>query len=115
MGEPEAKYHVEVAKSGRSYCEASKERIEQGELRFGTLASVMGHAAYQWRKPEHLTFRIARNVQAKVGNAENVDGFGVLSAGQQAEFREAFAAALAGPGLAKAQSQGENCRTSSVF
>jgi hypothetical protein len=49
-------YRVELAKSGRSKCSKSKELIEKGEVRVGSLDSTAGtygrwHKLNQWRVP----------------------------------------------------------------
>lgn len=92
----DARYRVEPAKTGRSKCKVSKDNIEVGELRFGTMANIAGHDSYSWRKLSLITARIARNVEDKAGGFEKVSGFGELTAAQQAEFLEAMAFAKAG-------------------
>lgn len=49
-------YRVELAKSGRSKCSKSKELIDKGEVRVGSLDSTAGtygrwHKLNQWRVP----------------------------------------------------------------
>jgi hypothetical protein len=49
-------YRVELAKSGRSKCSKSKELIDKGEVRVGSLDSTAGtygrwHKLDQWRVP----------------------------------------------------------------
>lgn len=94
MEEEKPKYRVELAKTGRSTCKASKEKIAEGQLRLGCYADIHGHGSYQWRSLHHITPRLASNVEKKVGNYESVDGFDELAAAQQLEFLDAMEAAL---------------------
>mmetsp|Transcript_85258 Transcript_85258/g.150723 ORF Transcript_85258/g.150723 Transcript_85258/m.150723 type:complete len:127 (+) Transcript_85258:26-406(+) len=86
-------YMVEPAKSGRSLCKVSKEVIEKGELRFGSLVEFGGRASYQWRKLSCITPKVASNVVAKVGGPDRVSGFDALSPKQKVQFLKAFKAA----------------------
>eukprot|EP00927_Polykrikos_kofoidii_P036172 TRINITY_DN30568_c0_g1_i1.p1 TRINITY_DN30568_c0_g1~~TRINITY_DN30568_c0_g1_i1.p1 ORF type:complete len:304 (-),score=55.01 TRINITY_DN30568_c0_g1_i1:402-1313(-) len=95
------KYRIELAKTGRSKCKTSKQPIEQGELRFGAYADMMGHGTYCWRKLNCITSRLARNVEAKVGSFENIDGFDALDADQQKRFKDAMEMARSGVGVGK--------------
>lgn len=105
MGDENPKYRVEIAKTGRSTCKTSKQKIEVGELRFGSFADVMGHGSYQWRKPGHITARLAKNAESKVGRWEDVGGFAELTPAQQRQFLEAMDAALKSTGKGKAKAK----------
>mmetsp|Transcript_6554 Transcript_6554/g.11385 ORF Transcript_6554/g.11385 Transcript_6554/m.11385 type:complete len:418 (+) Transcript_6554:65-1318(+) len=88
-------YRVEPAKSNRSKCKACKGEIAKEQLRFGSLMEVSpGHGSYSWRCLSCITAKQVANVEAKVGSAENVDGFDALSKGAQTQFRKAIDAAL---------------------
>lgn len=99
MGDAPVPYRVEPAKSGRSYCKISKELIEKGELRFGSLVEMGGHASYHWRKLSSLTPKVIKNVEAKVGDVCKLDGYADLSAKQQSQVQKAFKQAV-GKGVA---------------
>eukprot|EP00933_Yihiella_yeosuensis_P007116 TRINITY_DN112025_c0_g1_i1.p1 TRINITY_DN112025_c0_g1~~TRINITY_DN112025_c0_g1_i1.p1 ORF type:complete len:575 (-),score=150.92 TRINITY_DN112025_c0_g1_i1:135-1859(-) len=86
----EAPYRVELAKSARSACVASKEKIDKGELRFGTLVMMGGKGSYKWRKMNFITGKQAANVIEAVGGAEKLDGFAELGADKQSEVIKAF-------------------------
>eukprot|EP00927_Polykrikos_kofoidii_P032917 TRINITY_DN27906_c0_g1_i1.p1 TRINITY_DN27906_c0_g1~~TRINITY_DN27906_c0_g1_i1.p1 ORF type:complete len:424 (+),score=108.37 TRINITY_DN27906_c0_g1_i1:68-1339(+) len=99
-------YRIEPAKTNRSTCKASKEKIEKGELRFGSNVDVFGDGgSYQWRKLEYLTDRIIQNVENKVGSIEHVSGWDDLSEDQQETFQKAFEAARKGPKPASAKAK----------
>mmetsp|Transcript_69717 Transcript_69717/g.130137 ORF Transcript_69717/g.130137 Transcript_69717/m.130137 type:complete len:710 (+) Transcript_69717:54-2183(+) len=90
MGEA-APYRLELAKSDRSTCVASKEKIAKGEVRFGSLVMMGGsNGSYKWRKITHLTPKLLDNVDEKLGNYENIDGFMDLTAEQQMAVVAAF-------------------------
>eukprot|EP00450_Noctiluca_scintillans_P033988 CAMPEP_0194550552 /NCGR_PEP_ID=MMETSP0253-20130528/95766_1 /TAXON_ID=2966 /ORGANISM="Noctiluca scintillans" /LENGTH=1187 /DNA_ID=CAMNT_0039397991 /DNA_START=40 /DNA_END=3600 /DNA_ORIENTATION=+ len=91
----EAPYRVEPAKSDRSTCTVSKEKIDKGEMRFGALVMMGGKSSYKWRKISCITFKQASNVNDTLGGCENVDGFSELTTTQQEAVREAFASAVA--------------------
>lgn len=86
-------YRVEPAKSGRSFCKISKELIAKGEIRFGALVEMGGHASYHWRKLSALTPKVIINVQNKVGDFTKLDGYAELSAKEQGQVGKAFASA----------------------
>lgn len=98
MGDAPVPYRVEPAKSGRSFCKISKELIEKGEIRFGSLVEMGGHASYHWRKLSALTPKVLKNVEAKVGDASKLDGYADLSAKEQGQVQKAFKQA-AGKGV----------------
>lgn len=91
----ECPYRLELAKSGRSTCVASKEPIEKGELRFGTLVLMGGKGSYKWRKLACITAKQVANIKTSLGGPEKVDGYEELSAEQQAAVIKAFEAAAA--------------------
>lgn len=96
----DAPYRVEPAKTGRSTCKISKEKIDKGELRFGSFVEMGGHGSYAWRKLECITAKVVKNVEAKVGGAEKVAGFDALGKKDQAKLIKAFKVAL-GKGASK--------------
>jgi len=99
MADAAVPYRVEPAKSGRSYCKISKESIEKGEIRFGSLVDMGGHASYHWRKLSSLTPKVVKNVEAKVGDVDKLDGYADLSAKEQSQVQKAFKQAV-GKGVA---------------
>eukprot|EP00662_Eupelagonemidae_sp_cell21_P037838 gene37838-26797_t len=89
---------VEPAKSGRSTCVASNERIEKGELRFGfyrkgadipaqtspyLCMDQVGYGYHLWHRLHHITPQQARNVQSLLGGVTGVDGYADLNKEQQ--------------------------------
>lgn len=96
----DAPYRVEPAKTGRSTCKISKEKIDKGELRFGSYVEMGGHGSYAWRKLACITAKVVKNVETKVGPVEGIAGFDELSKSDQAKLTKAFKVA-SGKGAAK--------------
>lgn len=98
-------YRVELAKSDRSTCTATKEKIAKGELRFGALVPSGSHSSYKWRKMACVTAKQAANIREAVGGPEHLDGYAELSEGHRAQVLEVFAtveaAAAAAPAAGK--------------
>lgn len=88
-------YRVEPAKSGRSFCKITKELIAKGEVRFGSLVEMGGHESYHWRKLSALTPKVIKNVQDKVGDVTQIDGYAELSPKEQKQVDKAFVQAQA--------------------
>lgn len=86
-------YLVEPAKSNRSTCKASKEKIEKGELRFGSYIDFGGHGSYHWRKLAYISDKQVQNCKKKLGGANKVGGYAALTGAQQKKLEKAFAAA----------------------
>mmetsp|Transcript_94499 Transcript_94499/g.149431 ORF Transcript_94499/g.149431 Transcript_94499/m.149431 type:complete len:181 (+) Transcript_94499:57-599(+) len=91
MTEP---YRVEPAKSGRSTCKVSKEMIEKGELRFGSMVDIGGHATYHWRKLKCISGKQAKNFVDKVGAWSKIGGYDEISPKQQKQICSALDKAL---------------------
>jgi hypothetical protein len=53
---------IEFSQTSRASCKGCKNKIEQGQLRFGTLVTIQGSSSYQWRCLNCLTARQAANV-----------------------------------------------------
>eukprot|EP00927_Polykrikos_kofoidii_P067253 TRINITY_DN62765_c0_g1_i1.p1 TRINITY_DN62765_c0_g1~~TRINITY_DN62765_c0_g1_i1.p1 ORF type:complete len:326 (-),score=89.24 TRINITY_DN62765_c0_g1_i1:136-1059(-) len=100
----DAAYRVEPAKSGRSTCKISKEIIEKGELRFGSLVDMGGHGTYHWRKLAYISSKQVEGVEEKLGGVENVGGFADLSPADQKLFRKAIDSSIK-VGKAKAKAK----------
>eukprot|EP00928_Gymnodinium_smaydae_P038572 TRINITY_DN26583_c0_g1_i1.p1 TRINITY_DN26583_c0_g1~~TRINITY_DN26583_c0_g1_i1.p1 ORF type:complete len:289 (-),score=95.20 TRINITY_DN26583_c0_g1_i1:234-1100(-) len=79
----DAPYLVEPAKSNRSTCKASKEKIDKGELRFGSAVDIGGHKTYHWRKLAYITAKQVSNLKTKMGAIENIGGWNDISPKQQ--------------------------------
>jgi len=88
-----APYLVEPAKSDRSTCKASKEKIEKGELRFGSFVDMGGHGSYHWRKLDYISEKQVTNVETKLGGIDKVGGYAELTGAQQKKLQKAFAGA----------------------
>lgn len=99
-------YMVEPAKSGRSTCKVSKETIEKGEVRFGSLVDIGGHTTYHWRKLKCITGKQVENLVSKMGGLDKVGGFDALSPKQQKQVLSALNKASAlGAKVAKAKAK----------
>jgi len=85
-------YCVEPAKSGRSTCKVSKEKIEKGELRFGSFVEIGGHGSYHWRKLSCITSKQIANVERKMGGLTKIGGYDKLNGVQQKKLAKAFEA-----------------------
>lgn len=55
--------HLDVAKSGRSTCRATGEKIEKGEHRVGVEAYTGGHISMTWQVSTQLTMTHAHGFQ----------------------------------------------------
>uniref|UniRef100_A0A7S4SGE2 PARP-type domain-containing protein n=1 Tax=Alexandrium monilatum TaxID=311494 RepID=A0A7S4SGE2_9DINO len=99
-------YKVELAKSNRSACKACKEKIDKGEVRFGSLVDMGGYGSYHWRHAKCITPKQAENVESKLGSCESLGGYALLTPGQKAQLCKVFAAAKkSGDKVAKAKAK----------
>lgn len=98
-----APYRLEQAKSDRSACTVSKEKIAKGEVRFGSLIKMGSKGSYKWRKLECITAKQVANINESIGGVEKIDGFEDLTPDEQAVVLDAFKVAeTAAPVRAKA-------------
>ena len=63
---------IEAAKTGRAKCKECKQKIEAGELRFGSANNFQGNPTTDWRKVSCVTTITAEQIQ-------KLDGFEALS------------------------------------
>ena len=81
-------YSVEPAKSGRAGCKVCKQKIEQGALRIGTTSEGAGdYMMVSWR---HLDCQ--KKPKRGLDSLSDLQGFGALSAADQALVKQWFEA-----------------------
>ena len=91
---------VEYAKSGRSTCQASKEKIDEGAVRIGKEVDnphKPGSKMFLWYKPAALfdQFRKGSENKPRIKAVGEIDGFDGLRAADAAELRVLVEAELA--------------------
>ena len=114
MDAPEVVYSwaVEYAKSGRSTCQASQEKIDEGAVRIGKEVDnpfKAGSRMFLWYKPAALFAQFRKGAESKprIKAVGEIAGFGGLRAADAAELRALVEAELAfRAGLQAAEADG---------
>ncbi|KAF2843711.1 zf-PARP-domain-containing protein [Patellaria atrata CBS 101060] len=89
-------YRIEVSPNNRAgcnnaACKKDKIKIKKGEIRFGTLVTIMDHTSWQWRHWGCLSPQVIENVNKFIeGDFEIFDGFEELSSDIQEKVRKAL-------------------------
>jgi hypothetical protein len=76
---------IEFSQTSRAACKGCKNKIAQGQLRFGTLVTIQDSSSYQWRCLDCLTARQASNVLlVAAGDATDIKAYCKLIARREA-------------------------------
>ncbi|KAF9480965.1 zf-PARP-domain-containing protein [Pholiota conissans] len=94
MAEKASGYRIEYATSNRAKCKGPKPcggtPITKGDMRFGTVVDIGGHANFAWRHWGCVTKKLIENMKAKHDEASDLDGFEDLKDEDKAKIIKAW-------------------------
>merc|ERR1711939_785462 len=87
-------YRLEYSPNNRAACKAPEPckgtKLTKGELRIGTMVTIMEHQSWQWRHWGCVTSRQLANMSKVFNSASELDGYEDLRPEDQAKIDKAF-------------------------